>query len=157
VAGTEEIPWNDFLRSVGLRVVQLETAVADPGFSASRNFDGPMSVVAVAPGNEAERAGLQVGDVIIELQGKGVGQESRQDMARLSPGDALTVKVRSRRAGERELKWKVGSRQEISYELKDLDEVTAEQRSRRAAWLKGEAQSVPEQSPEPTAKGAAAE
>src|SRR5579872_4999124 len=98
VAGTEEIPWNDFLLSVGLRVVQLETAVADPGFSASRNFDGPMSVVAVAPGSEAERAGLQVGDVILELQGKGAGQESRQDMARLSPGDSLTVKVRSRRA-----------------------------------------------------------
>ena len=156
VSGTDEIPWNDFLRSVGLRAVQLETAVADAGFSASRNFDGPMSVVAVAPGSEAERAGLQVGDVILELQGKLAGQESRQDLARLSPGDTLTVKVRSRRSGERELKWKVGSRQEISYELKDLDEVTAEQRSRRAAWLKGEAQSVPEQSPEPTAKGAAA-
>jgi len=146
VAGTEEIPWNDFLRSVGLRVVQLETAVADPGFSASRNFDGPMSVVAVAPGSEAERAGLQVGDVILELQGKGAGQESRQDMARLSPGDSLTVKVRSRRAGEHELKWKVGGRQEISYELKDLDQITAEQQARRGAWLKGEAQSAPESS-----------
>ncbi len=161
VSGTEEIPWNDFFRSVGLRVVQVETAVADPGFSASRNFDGPMSVVAVAPGSEAERAGLQVGDVILELQGKPVGQESRQEMSRLSPGDSLTVKVRTRRPGERELKWKVGSRQEISYELKDLDQTNAEQRARRGAWLKGEAQTAPEPSQadgtkEPATKGSAA-
>jgi hypothetical protein len=38
------------------------------------------------------------------------------------------------------LKWKVGSREEISYQIKDLDNVTAEQQARRAAWLKGEAQ-----------------
>ena len=83
-----------------------------------------MSVGAVTPGSEAEHAGLQVGDTIVELQGKPAGQESRQELARLSPGDTLTVKVRSRRGGERELKWKVGSRQEISYEVKDLDQVT---------------------------------
>src|SRR5260370_20475275 len=53
---------------------------------------------------------------------------------------SLAVKVRSRRGGERELKWKIGSRQEISYEVKDLDQVTAQQRARRTAWLKGEAQ-----------------
>ena len=121
VAGTEEIPWNDFLRSVGLRVEPIANTVPDAGFVASRNFDGPMSVAAVTPGSEAEHAGLQVGDTILELQGKPAGQESRQELARLNPGDALTLKVRSRRAGERELKWKVGSRQEISYEVKDLD------------------------------------
>ena len=58
----------------------------------------------------------------------------------MSPGDTLTVKVRSRRAGERELKWKISSRQEVSYDVKDLDRVTVDQQARRAAWLKGEAQ-----------------
>ncbi len=114
----------------------------DAGFIASRNFDGPMSVAAVTPGSEAEHAGLQVGDTIVELQGKPAGQESRQELARLNPGDTLTVKVRSRRGSERELKWKIGSRQEISYEVKDLDQVTAAQRARRSAWLKGEAQAA---------------
>jgi predicted metalloprotease with PDZ domain len=36
VAGKEEIPWNDFLRSVGLRVETGSSAVADAGFVASR-------------------------------------------------------------------------------------------------------------------------
>ena len=146
VAGTGEIPWNDFLRTVGLRVETVTNAAPDAGFMASRNFDGPMSVGAVTPGSEADHVGLQVGDTILELQGKPVGQESRQELARLGAGETLTMKVRSRRGGERELKWKVGSRQEISYTVTELDQVTAAQRARRAAWLKGEAQSAAEAS-----------
>ena len=140
VAGTEEIPWDDFFRSVGLRVEATTNTVPDAGFIASRNFDGPMSVAAVTPGSSAESAGLQVGDTIVKLQGQPVGQDSRQQLARLNSGATLVVRVRSRPGGERDLKWKIGSRQEHSYELRDLDPVTAEQRARRTAWLKGEAQ-----------------
>jgi predicted metalloprotease with PDZ domain len=143
VAGTDEIPWNDYLRSAGLRVEPVSNTVADAGFLASRNFDGPMSVVAVTAGSEAEHAGLQVGDTITELLGKPAGQESRQELARLAAGDTVALKVRGRRGVERELKWKVGSRQEISYEVKDLEQVTPAQRARRAAWLKGEAETAP--------------
>jgi predicted metalloprotease with PDZ domain len=141
VAGTEELPWNDFLRSVGLRVETRTTSVPDPGFSASRSFDGPMTVQAVSSGSEAERAGLQVGDTIIKLQGKPAGQESREDLARLNQGDTITVSIR-RHSSEHELKWKIVGRQETTYEVKDLDQTTPEQRARRAAWLKGEAQTA---------------
>jgi len=140
VAGTDEIPWNDFLHSVGLRVEAITNEVPDSGFLASRNFDGPMSVLAVSPGSDAERAGLHVGDTITELQGKTPTEESREQISLLKPGDTIDVKVRSRRGGEIELKWKVGARQEVTYEVKDLDPVTPEQRARRAAWLRGEAQ-----------------
>ena len=143
VAGTEEIPWDDFFRSVGLRVETTMNTLPDAGFAASRNFDGPMSVVAVTPGGEADHAGLHVGDTIVELQGKPAGQESRQELARMIPGDALTVKVRPRRGAERELKWTIGSRQEVSYDVKSLDQVTEQQHARRSAWLKGEAQAAP--------------
>ncbi|HUA16977.1 MAG TPA: hypothetical protein VMG31_16910 [Verrucomicrobiae bacterium] len=140
VAGLDEIPWDDFLRSVGLRVEAVPTTVPDAGFAASRNFDGPMKVDAVTPGSDAERAGLQVGDTILELQGNPAGEVARQTLALLSPGDTLTLRVRGRRGGDRELKWKIGGHQEISYQVKDLPEVTAGERARRAAWLQGEAQ-----------------
>lgn len=146
VAGTEEVPWNDFFRSVGLRVVETPNTVPDAGFVASRNFDGPMLVDAVSAGSEAERAGLQVGDTILEMQGKPGGQESREELARLKPGDPLTVKVRGRRGSERDLKWKAGSREDISYQVKELEHVSPEQHARRVAWLKGEAQSRKEAS-----------
>ena len=156
VAGTEEIPWDDFFRSVGLRAVAIPNTVPDAGFIASRNFDGPMSVAAVTSGSDAEHAGLQVGDTITEFQGKPAGQESRQELLRMNPGDTLAVKVRSRRGTERDLKWKIGSREEISYEVKDLDQVTVAQRARRSAWLKGEAQGAPEANVEAAPAGAAA-
>ncbi len=143
VAGTDEIPWNDFLRSVGMHAVAIPNSVPDAGFIASRNFDGPMSVAGVTSGSDAEHAGLQVGDTIVEFQGKPAGQESRQELLRMNPGDTLVVKVRSRRGAERELKWKIGSREEITYDVKDLDQVSAAQRARRSAWLKGEAQGAP--------------
>jgi predicted metalloprotease with PDZ domain len=143
VAGTEEIPWNDFFRDVGLQVLETKSVLGDAGFLASRNFDGPMMVTAVTAGSDAEKAGLQVGDTVQEINGKVAGQESSQALVGLRPGDAIAVKVRSRRGADRELKWKAGSREELYYELRDMAAITAEQRARRAAWLRGEAESAP--------------
>ena len=141
VSGTEEISWNDFLRSLGLHIEELSVSVPDPGFTASRNFDGPTVVIAVTPRGEAERAGLQVGDIISEIQGKPANEESSQQLARMNAGETVTLKIRS--AGpERELQWKVSSRQERSYRVRDLDQVTPEQRAHRAAWLRGEAETM---------------
>lgn len=143
VAGTEEIPWDDFFRIVGLHLVTGASEVADAGFVASRNFDAPMLVTQVKAGGPAETAGLQVGETILEINGVPPGLESSESVGLLSPGAAITVKIRERRGAERELKWQVGSRQETSYQLKDLDNVSQEQRLERAAWLKGEAEAAP--------------
>ena len=140
VAGTEEIPWNDFFRSVGLRVEAVNVILPDAGFTASRNFDGPLAVDALTPGSDAEQQGLRLGDVIVEFQGKPVAEDFYQQLSRVAPGQTIALKVRSGRTGEREFKWKMGSRQQVSYQLKDLDQITPEQQARRAAWLKGESQ-----------------
>jgi len=140
VAATDEIPWNDFLRYVGLHVERASVSVSDPGFIASRNFDGPVSVIAVTPGGEADKAGLQVGDIVTEIQGKPAGDESNQELSRMQPGDTISVKVRSR-GPDREMRWKITARQEISYQVSDLGQVTPDQRARRIAWLKGETES----------------
>ncbi|MGB7824035.1 MAG: PDZ domain-containing protein, partial [Candidatus Sulfotelmatobacter sp.] len=147
VAGSEEIPWNDFFRGVGLHLVEGKNTAADAGFVASRNFDGPMIVESVTAGGEAERAGLRAGDTILEINGKIAGQESSEEVTGLAAGDTITVRVRNRGGAERELKWKVGGREEITYELKDLENISVEQRARRTAWLKGEAQTLPVPSP----------
>jgi predicted metalloprotease with PDZ domain len=98
-----------------------------------------MSVIAITPGGEAERAGLQVGDILIEIQGKPASEESNQQLARMSVGETISIKIRSR-GRERELQWKVIGRQESSYQVRELDHVTPEQHARRVAWLKGEAE-----------------
>ncbi len=129
-----------FFQGVGLRLEQGTITIGEAGFMATRNFDGPMTVAEVASGSEAERAGLRVDDIVLEINGKVAGQDSAQEMSRLNPGDAIALKLRGRRGGDREVKWKVGGRKEVSYQLKDLENVTPEQQARRSAWLKGEAQ-----------------
>ncbi len=143
VAGTDGIPWNDFFKTVGLRVVEGKNTIADTGFLASRNFNGPMIVTAATADSEAERAGLGVGYTISEINGKIPGLDLSEHSSDLSPGDTITLKARARRGSERELKWKVAGKEEVTYELKEVESISPEQRARRVAWLKGEAQSQP--------------
>ena len=38
------------------------------------------------------------------------------------------------------MSWKVASKDEIEYQLKNVESITPQQKARRAAWLKGEAE-----------------
>ena len=139
VAGTAEIPWDDFFRTVGLAVVRRTVVVADPGFTASRNFDASPAVLTVQAGSDAAQAGLAIGDTILEVNGHVAASDFETRMEGLRPGETLKLRARNRR-GDRELQWKLGSREQSVWEVKDLDHVSAQQQARRAAWLKGEAQ-----------------
>jgi predicted metalloprotease with PDZ domain len=146
VAGTDEIPWDDFFKSVGLHVARYTTITPDFGFFATRNFDQPPVVSRVDRDSAAERAGLAVGDVILEINGRVTSSDFRQQLAEVQPGDTLRLQVSGSQGG-RELKWKVGSRESTEFELRDVDHITAGQRARRAAWLSGEDQPPAEARP----------
>jgi predicted metalloprotease with PDZ domain len=139
VAGTDEIPWDDFFKSVGLQVVRYRTITPDLGFFATRNFDEPPIISRVDPNSEAAKAGLAAGDVILGINGRVTSSDFRQQLADLQPGDTLRLEVRGGQ-GQRQLAWKVGSRERVEFDLRDVGNLTAEQRSRRAAWLSGEDQ-----------------
>ena len=141
VAGTDEIPWDDFFKNVGLHLLRRVINIADVGFVATRNFDAALVVSALTPGSAADLAGLAVGDSILAINGQKADRGFSALSSEVRPGDTLRLRVRNS-AGERELHWKMGSRQEVELELADLDKVTAEQKARRAAWLKGEAQAL---------------
>ena len=141
VSGTKEIPWDEFFSAVGLHVVRNVAIVADPGFVAIHNFDAPAAIVRLQPGSDAEKAGLMPGDIVLALDGHPVAADFERRLRSLRPSDLIKLRVRQR-GKERDLQWKVGSREEAEYELKDLDKITAEQRACRTAWLKGESQPV---------------
>jgi predicted metalloprotease with PDZ domain len=139
VAGTEEIPWDDFFRTVGLHLVRHSSSAPDLGFGASKSPGQPPAVSAVDPAGEADRAGLAVGDAILEINGRVLTSDYRQQLAALAAGETIRLRVRNSR-GEREVAWKMGSREEVEFELKDVENLTSEQKARRAAWLSGEDQ-----------------
>jgi len=113
--------------------------VTDPGFTAARNFDASPAVIRLRPGSEAEKAGLQVGDVILDINGAVAAGDFDRRLGALRAGEMIHLRVRSSR-GEHPLQWRVGSREDVEYLLKDVDNVTAQQKARRAAWLRGESQ-----------------
>ena len=139
VSGTDEIPWDDFFRTVGLHLVRTVRQAGDPGFSVSRSRREAVTVLEVAPGGGAEKASLVVGDVVLQANGKTNPSDIRRALDQATPGEELNLKVRSI-TGERELHWKLASKEQVELELKDIDNLTQAQRDRRAAWLKGESQ-----------------
>ena len=139
VAGTGEIPWDDFLKGVGLRLERHASSVADLGFVAVRNFNAAPAVTRVAAEGAAYRAGLTVGDSIVELSGRVTGGDYEERIAQVRPGETIRLRVKDR-SGERELHWKVDKREDYAFELVDLPHLSREQKARRAAWLKAEDQ-----------------
>jgi len=134
VAGRETLPWNDLLRAVGLQVVRSMTESSDPGFEATRIFDTPAVVIRVKPGSAAEAAGLQEGDSMLSINGEPAGADFDSKLSSAAAGDELRLKVKND-SGERELTFRAGTAQVLHVEIKELENVTPEQKARRRAWL----------------------
>ncbi|HYG99175.1 MAG TPA: hypothetical protein VD837_08585 [Terriglobales bacterium] len=136
VAGTDDIPFDRFLNTAGLRLGTNRRTVADAGFATSRNFDGPPLVTDVY-GDDAAAAGLRVGDAIVAVNGKrnvNVGDE----MASGSAGQILRLTVRNQRTSrEQDTSIRVGSREAVEFYIAELEQSTPEQKRRRAEWLTG--------------------
>jgi predicted metalloprotease with PDZ domain len=139
VAGTDEIPWDDFFKTVGLHLVARMISVADVEFVAPRNLNTTPVVAAITSGSAAQRAGLEFGDVILEVNGRPADADFEERLAELRPGEKIHLRVRNS-DGEHDLHWKLASREQVELDLADVDNVTAQQKARRAAWLKGESQ-----------------
>jgi hypothetical protein len=49
--------------------------------------------------------------------------------------------------GKRDLQWKVGTGDEMQFELNNMDNLTPQQKARRAAWLRGESEASGDKQP----------
>jgi predicted metalloprotease with PDZ domain len=137
VAGVADLPYDQYLNTVGLRLERRKVRAPYAGFVSSRNFDQPPVVASVDEGSEAERAGLRAGDTILGINGKLATSEIESQVASMRVGDTLRLRV-SGRSGQRDLKIKLVAREQEDFAIVPLDNVTAAQRARRAAWLAGE-------------------
>lgn len=137
VAGTDEIPWDDFLQTVGMRVLKKNSSTANLGFVAVRNFNASPTVTRLETESNAYRAGLSLGDSIVEINGRIAAADFEERLGQLRPGETIRLRVRDR-SGDRDLHWKLDKRDQVEFEVAEIPHASKEQRAQRAAWLKAE-------------------
>ena len=136
MAGTDEIPYNDFLGVAGLQAETDQRSIADLGFETSRASDGSVMISSIAPGSDAEQAGLQTGDVLLQLDGRPFGRSTMRSLFQHSPGDMVKVHVR-RNGNERDISLALGKRTVQIYSVSEIAGASARQKRIRDGMLRG--------------------
>ncbi len=134
VAGTEEVPFEDFLARAGLSLELADRDYADAGFQAARTSAGVI-VKEVTPGGAAERAGIRPNDIILELDGQQARSVPSRWLTGLSPVNPVHIRVRHG-AETKELTFPPGSRKVRSVRITEAS-VTGLPRAIREGLLTG--------------------
>ena len=136
VAGTQELPYMQLFATVGLTLQQETKSVADPGFTAARNFNPPLVIEDVYR-EEARAAGLQRGSEIVAIDGKPPARSLDQQFAKAKAGTIVRIGVMNRGV-RKDIDLTLGERSTTTYVLHASPQATPEQLARRKAWLNSE-------------------
>jgi predicted metalloprotease with PDZ domain len=136
VSGTEELPYERLFSTVGLTLGKETRVTADPGFSATRSFSGPMTVEEVY-GEEARNAGLQEGDEVVTIDGNSPGRSLDRQLATMKPGTKIRISVVNQGV-RKDLEFTLGERSLTAYVLSESPGATPAQLARRRAWMESE-------------------
>ena len=149
MSGTQEILWNDFLAYAGLRVDE-KPAKTDPwigintGKSIPSNFpggaptvlpEGQLGVTGVRTGSPAAAAGLDIGDVLVALNGQQVNPTNFADVLKSQkPGTEIPVTF-FRRDQLQTVQINVVADPTLAYEIKEVADPTPSQKEILSSWL----------------------
>jgi predicted metalloprotease with PDZ domain len=127
----------EFFGFVGLQVAETTVRTTSPGFTTTTSPGGQPEVVSVDANSEAHRAGVSIGDRVVEINGNPATASIDDQLARMRAGTTVKLRLANRR-GQRDIKLRLSSREEQVYLLQDLPSVTPEQRAHRVAWIRGD-------------------
>jgi predicted metalloprotease with PDZ domain len=152
VSGVEEIPWNNFLGHAGLMLEEkkgppvpslgITTGTSVPtaggnifGRQTTPLPAGQIAVTNVEPGSTGEEAGLDAGDVLVSMDGDRVDPEQfDQRLAEKKIGSTVVLAV-MRRDQLKSISVTVGSREKITYSIKEKPDATELQKQIFMSWL----------------------
>jgi predicted metalloprotease with PDZ domain len=151
VSGVEEIPWNQFLDHAGLRLeekkgpavpyIGITTGTSVP---SAAGFFGPppitvpqgqIAITNIAPDSPAAEAGLDIGDILLAMDGERIEAATfQQRFAEKKIGSPVAMTVR-RRGRELTISVTVGSREPVTYSIKEKPDATEVQKKIFMSWL----------------------
>ena len=136
VQGTHELDYDTYLTYAGLRLLRQTEEIPAWDFVAMRSFEGHIEVESVDPGSNAQKAGLQRGDVLLKMNGKPLF--ALRDLLHSSyrPGQRVKFDVH-RRQGDAVVEYALEGKEGTTYRVEELPHPTAEQRQVRGGWLRG--------------------
>src|SRR5271163_75029 len=137
VAGTDEIPYDNFFSAAGLQLEVERHAAPEMGFWPSGHGPGAQVLVSqVVPGSSAEAAGLKAGDALLTLNGQPLPRYLPAWLRDHGPGDTVVLRVR-RDDQDLDLKFALGSIAQNKFSLIEMPGATEKQKRIREGWLKG--------------------
>ena len=139
VAGTKEIPYDEFLSAAGLTLNIEERPAADLGFIiAGHGPNVPQRIVYVVPDSPADVANLRVGDVVLQLNGEAPPRNLAVWAQNQVAGKKITVHVhRDSTDAEMDITFVMGGTNYKQYKVAELPNATEKQKRLRNAWLAG--------------------
>lgn len=136
VRGTQELDYSTYFGYAGLELATHMEESAVQGFSASRNTGGLLQVDSVDEGSDAQRAGLQPGDVVMMADGDLVPAGANPTLPSWRPGQAVELQI-VRDGNTHVLKFRIGVNQQVSIQIAEDPKVGLGQLQVRDGWLKG--------------------
>jgi len=136
VSGTDEIPFDDFLGRAGLLLQDTSQRRATLAFAIHREGKNSPSVGDLEAGSAAQEAGLQDGDILLNLNGETPPRSLERWVRDHQPGERVTMKVR-RSGQEKEFSFALERQFDAAYQVLEAPEATEKQRRIRDGILHG--------------------
>jgi predicted metalloprotease with PDZ domain len=136
VAGTDEIPYDDFLSAAGLTLKTEDVKRGDLGFTPGGGPGGGIVLTSVDPGSAAETAGVETGDMILQIDGREVARSRALLFGNLTPGETIALHI-NRDGREMDISYVAGTREERRYSIVESGGASDRQRRIRQGLLRG--------------------
>lgn len=136
VRGTADLDYDTFLAYAGLTRTTETAERPALGFRSLRSSNGATRVDSVEPDSDAARAGLERGDILVEMNGRPLSGLPENRLEDKKPGQSVKFHIRR---GDRflDLRFNLGSRTETVTQIVEIPNATPEQLAVREGWLAG--------------------